>query len=81
MPLPGKSGKTAERVHREASVEKELAKRGMPERHHPGSRSLLGLQRNQAECVVREMHRDVESNDNATDSAEPGKTSRRDQTR
>ena len=81
MPPPGKSGKTTERVHREASVEKELTKGGMPERHHPRSRSLLGLQRNQSESVVGEMHRDVESDDNATDRTEPGETSRRDQTR
>ena len=81
MPPPGKSGKTAERVHREASVEKELPKRRVPERHHPRSRSLLGLQRKQAESVVGEMHRDVESDDNATDHTEPGETSRRDQIR
>jgi hypothetical protein len=81
MPPPGKRGKTAEGVHRQASVEKQLAKRGMPEGHHPGSRSLLGLQRNQTECVVGEMHRDIESDDEATDGAEPGKTSRRGQTR
>jgi hypothetical protein len=53
----------------------------MPERHYPGSRSFLCLQRNEAECVVGEMHRDVESDDNATDGTEPGKTSRRNQTR
>ena len=81
MPSPGKSGKTAESMYREASVKKELAKRGMPEGHHPGPRSLLRLQRNQTERVVGEMHRDVQSDDDATDGAEPGKTSRRDQTR
>ena len=81
MPPPGKSGKTAEGVHREASVEKELAERGMPEGHHPGARSLLLLQRNQTERMVREMHRDIESDDEATDDTEPGKTSRRNQTR
>jgi hypothetical protein len=31
--------------------------------------------------VVGEMHRDVESDDNATDHSEPGETSRRDQSR
>ena len=81
MPPPGKSGKTTEGVHSEASIEKELTKRGMPKRHHPRSGSLLGLQRNQAECVVGEMHRDVESDDDATDGTEPGETSGRDQTR
>jgi hypothetical protein len=53
----------------------------MPERHHPGSCSLLGLQRNQAESVVREMHRDVKSDDDATDGTEAAETSRWDQTR
>ena len=81
MPSPGKSGQTAEGMHRKASVEKELANRGMPQRHHPRARSLLRLERNQTECVVREMHRDVESDDDATDGTEPGETSRRDQTR
>jgi hypothetical protein len=52
----------------------------MPERHHPRSRSLLGLHRNQAESVVGEMHREVESDDNATDRTEPGETSRWNQT-
>jgi hypothetical protein len=51
----------------------------MPERHYPGSRSFLYLQRNQTECVVGEMHRDVESDDDATDGTEPGESSRRDQ--
>ena len=80
MPPPGKSGQTAERVHRKAAVEKELTKWRMPERHHPRSRSFLRLQGNQAESVVGEMHRDVESDDNATDGTEPGESSRRDQT-
>jgi len=81
MPPPGESRKTAESVHREASIEKELTKRGMPERHHPGSRTLLGLQRNKTECVVGEMRRDVDSDDDATNGTEPGETSWRDQTK
>ena len=80
MPPPGKSRQAAEGMHREASVEKDLTNWRMPERHHPRSRSLLGLQRNQAESVVGEMHRDVESDDNATDRTEPGETSRWNQT-
>ena len=59
MPPPGKSRQPAEGVHRKAAVEKDLTNRRMPERHHPRSRSFLCLQRNQAECVVGEMHRDV----------------------
>jgi hypothetical protein len=51
----------------------------VPERHHPGARSFLSLQRNQAECVVGEMHRDVKSDDDASDGPEPGESSRRDQ--
>ena len=81
MPAPGKSSQTAKGVHRKAAVKKDLANWRMPERHYPGSRSFLCLQRNQAECVVGEMHRDVESDDDATDGTEPGETSRRDQTR
>ena len=81
MPSPGKSRQTAEGVHRKASVEKDLTNWRMPERHHPGSRSLLGLQRNQAERVVGEMHRDVKSDDDATDGTESGETSRQNQTR
>jgi hypothetical protein len=52
----------------------------MPERHYPGSRTFLCLQGNQAECVIGEMHRDVESDDDATDGTEPGESCRRDQT-
>ena len=80
MPAPGKSSQTAKGVHRKPAVEKYLTDRRMPECHDPGSRSFLCLQGNQAECVVGQMHRDVESDDDPTDGTEPGESSRRDQT-
>lgn len=80
MPPPGKSRQTAEGVHRKAAVEEDLTNWRMPERHHPWPRSFLRLQGNEAECVVGEMHRDVQSDDDATDGTEPGESSRRDQT-
>jgi len=79
MPAAGKRSQAAKSVHGQAAVEKYLTNWRMPERHHPGSRGFLCVQRNQAECVVGEMHRDVESDDDATDGTEPGESSRRDQ--
>ena len=39
----GKSGETTEGMHGETSVQKDLAKRGVPEGHHPRSGSFLRL--------------------------------------
>ncbi len=65
----------------QASIEQNLTKWRVPERHHPRPRSFLRLQGNQAEGVVGEMHRDVESDDDTSDRADPSESSRRDQTK
>ena len=79
MPASGESSETAEGVCGQASVEKYLAGRRMPERHHPWAHRLLCLQGDEAECVIGEVHRDVEPDDDAAGGAESRENGGRDQ--
>src|ERR1700704_2635552 len=59
------SSEAAKRVYGQTSVKKYLAGRGMPERHHPRPRRLLRLQGDKTERVIRQVHRDIKTNDEA----------------
>jgi hypothetical protein len=50
----------------------------MPERHHPRARRLLRLQGDQAERVIRQVHRDIQANDEAAGGAESRESGWRD---
>ena len=78
MPAAGERSEAAEGVHGQTSVEKYLAGRRMPERHHPWARRLLRLQGDEAERVIGKVHRDVEPDDDAAGGAESRESGWRD---
>ncbi len=51
----------------------------MPESHHPWARRFLRLQGDEAKRVIREVHRDVEPDDDAAGGAESRENGGRDQ--
>ena len=79
MPAASESSETAEGVCGQTPVEKYLARRRMPEGHHPWARRFLRLQRDEAERVIGEVHRDVEPDDDAAGGAESRENGGRDQ--
>lgn len=79
MAAAGESSETAGGVCGQTSVEKYLAGRRMPERHHPWARRFLRLQGDEAERVIRKVHRDVEPDDDAAGGAESCESGDRDQ--
>src|SRR5215470_17612965 len=60
------------RVSAQTAIQQQLPWQGMPQRHNPWSYRLLRAHRNQAEGVVRQMHRDVQPDDKASYRAQIG---------
>ena len=72
MPPPGEGDQPAEGVQIEAAVQEHGAGQLMPARPHVRTRSLLRVHGDEAERVVGQVHRDVQSDDDARDGAQPG---------
>lgn len=67
---PRESSEPAPRVHHQAAIKKDLAWRRMPQCHNPWPRCFLRVDRDEPEGVITQVHRDVESDDDAADGAE-----------
>lgn len=79
MATTGESGQTAESMGDEASIEKYLAGKRMPESHDPWPGALLRFNGDQAERVIGKVHGHVKTDDDAADGAESRESWGRDQ--